>query len=134
MIKHVVVGVLIAIGYFFWTGREVTHGPGEIAPDPPKVNRLTWEKPFSHKSYKIIPKRTIQGEVRILEKKRYFFDDKNDLVPFDIFIGWSKLSDERNLTGMNITISDRDASIAFSVPPLPVNDGPCSIRYIYWLE
>lgn len=121
MIKNLIVGALILATYFFWTNRDIAHGPGEIAPNRPNISHLTWQKPFTYSNYILTPKRSISGEVRVLEKKKYFFDEINDLVPYDFFVGWSKMSDERNLDHMYITLSEREAFLEFSNHPLPIN-------------
>jgi len=123
MLKHLFLGIVLVVGYLFWTQREVVHGPGEIVPDTPRLMRLSWQKPFEFKGHKINPQRIFEGDVRVLAKKRYwFFDSFKSISPFDIYGGWGKLSDERNLDQMHFAINERQPAIKYSDPDLTLPD------------
>ncbi|MEQ9310572.1 MAG: hypothetical protein RLN90_14040 [Balneolaceae bacterium] len=122
MLRFILLGIVAFSGFYIWTVFPINHGPGEITPDKPKVERLSWEKPFIFKGATIVPHRKISGEVRVLEKKRYFFDNKRMFSPVDVLIGWKALSDERNLDHIRFSLNDRFFDYEFTRPPLPVNE------------
>lgn len=122
MLRFILLGVIAFSGFYIWTIFPINHGPGEVSKDKPKLERLTWEKPFEFKNATIIPLRKISGEVRVLEKKRYFFDSKKEFSPADILIGWKALSDERNLDHIRFSLNKRLFDYEFTKPPLPLNE------------
>ncbi len=122
MLRFILLGIVAFSGFYIWSVFPVNHGPGELSQSKPKLERLTWEKPFQFKDATIVPLRKISGEVRILEKKRYFLDNKREYSPLDVLVGWKALSDERNLDHIHFSLGDRYFEYKFTRPPLPVNE------------
>jgi hypothetical protein len=87
--------------------RPIVHGPGIIAPRIPKQVNLPQTMPFRYKDYVITPLATFDIEARVLGIKRYRFDRESDLVPYDVVLGWGKMSDEAVLNEITITQSNR---------------------------
>jgi len=115
MLKHILLGIVIIVGYLFWTEREVVHGPGEVVPEIPEATNISWQKPFTFKGFNIEPKKIFEGNVRVLAKRKYFFlDDLKSVSPIDIYAGWGKLSDERNLKKLHFSIWEREPNIKYS--------------------
>lgn len=115
MLKHILLGIVIVVGYLFWTEREIVHGPGEIAPETPDITNPSWQKPFIFKGFNIEPKKVFEGNVRVLAKRKYLFlDELKSVSPIDIYAGWGKLSDERNLKKLHFSIWERQPNIKYS--------------------
>ena len=121
MLRFILLSIVAFSGFYLWSVFPINHGPGEIAPNKPKIERIGWEKSFYYKSAEIIPKRKISGEVRILERKRYFFDGKSQHSPIDVLVGWNEMSDERNIEHLRFKLEDRYFDLGYSKPPLPLN-------------
>lgn len=122
MFKYILTIALGALVYFTYTNLPVTHGPGVLADNKPTIKLLRWQKPFSVKEAKATPKKEIEGEVRILRKKTYYFDDKKEYSPVDLLVGWKDLSDETVLDKFHTDITDRKYEFDIAVPPMPVSD------------
>lgn len=121
MVKYLVFCVFVAAGYIVYTNFPVNHGPGITAKNEPEIKRLTWQEPFSFKGATLTPKKTIEAEVRIIKRKRYFFDSFSRYSPVDAVVGWNQLSDERNLDYIFFTIDDRNHDVDLTRPPLEVS-------------
>lgn len=121
MLRFILICIVAFAGYYVWAFFPVNHGPGITAPDAPTTSRITWEKPFPFKDYTIVPIKKVEGTVRVLKHKRYFFDSKSDYSPADVLVGWGDLSDERNLDHLHFTANNRVSDIEYSRPPLPIN-------------
>lgn len=122
MLKIILLCIVMFTGYYAWSIFPIQHGPGVIAPDKPRVSRITLEKPFPFNNSTVVPIRKITAQVRVLEKKRYYFDNKSEYSPVDVLIGWNELSDERNLDYIHFSLDERYFKINYSKPPLPLND------------
>lgn len=122
MLRFILLGIVAFSGFYIYTIFPIHHGPGEVTPNRPKIERVTWEKPFSFKNSTVIPLRKISGEVRVLERERYFLDNKVSYSPVDVLVGWKALSDERNLDHIHFSLDNRLFEYEFSKPPLPVNE------------
>lgn len=122
MLKIILLCVVMFTGYYAWSIFPIQHGPGVIAPNKPRVSKLTFDKPFLFNSSTVVPIRKISGQVRVLEKKRYFFDNRSQYSPIDVLIGWNELSDERNLDFLHFSLHDRYFKMNYSSPPLPINN------------
>lgn len=122
MFKYILTIALGALVYFTYTNLPVKHGPGVLADSKPSIKLLRWQKPFSVKNAKAHPKKEIEGEVRILRKKTYYFDDLKEYAPIDILVGWKELSDETILNEFHTEITNREYEFDITVPPMPVTD------------
>ncbi|MEX0720883.1 MAG: hypothetical protein WD059_09460 [Balneolaceae bacterium] len=120
MIKYLAVFILLASGYLIYTNFPESHGPGITAKEQPKLNRLTWQKPFTFKGATLTPTKLINAEVRIIKRKRYYFDDFSKYSPVDALIGWNELSDERNLDHIYFSLGNRKFELDLTRPPLEV--------------
>jgi hypothetical protein len=106
-------------GYYAWTIYPISHGPGVLTPDQPTLSYTAWEKPFNLKGNTLEPVKGYSAEVRILKHKRYFFDERKDLSPVDVVVGWNEMSDERNLRFVQFSISNRSFDLNYTKPPIP---------------
>jgi hypothetical protein len=102
-----VMALTILLLYRWYAYRPIVHGPGMIAPTIPKQINLGQTLSFRYKDYVITPLATIDIEARVLSIKKYRFDREADLAPYDIALGWEKMSDEAVLNELRITQSDR---------------------------
>ncbi len=106
--KRIFVGALVAfVLFFWWTHRPVTHGPGAVAPHPPRQAQIQDVQGFSHKEYRITPLAQFEGEARVLGRKRYRSGRETELSPVDFALGWGAMSDERVLEELSISQSGR---------------------------
>lgn len=119
MLKYILVCILAMSGYYAWTIYPINHGPGVITPDEPSITYSAWDKPFNYKGNTIEPLKNYQATTRVLKNRRYFLDDKHDLAPIDILVGWDEMSDERNLKFIQFSLSDRNFELNFTKPPIP---------------
>ncbi|MEX0844572.1 MAG: hypothetical protein WD022_04795 [Balneolaceae bacterium] len=121
MVKYLIFCVFVAAGYIVYTTFPVNHGPGITAKEEPSIKRLTWQEPFSFKGATLTPKKLIEGEVRIIKRKRYFFDRFSKYSPVDAVVGWNQLSDQRNLDYIYFTLSNRGFELDLTRPPLELS-------------
>lgn len=122
MLKHLIVSILIiAGGYYYWTTRPISHGPGEMAPNEPKQEEAFGIKDIQYKNTVISPLAKFNMQARVLAKKSYYTDDYADTIPFDIVFGWGPMSDEKNLNQILIKQSDRNYYWETTEFPIPQN-------------
>lgn len=121
MVKYIALITVVAASFMAWTNFPVHHGPGIKAPDAPSINKILFPKTSEYRSGQIKPTHTISATVRILDKTRFYFDDKKDLSPVDVLVGWKEMSDNKNLDFMLTEADNRTYSIQYSEPPMAVN-------------
>jgi hypothetical protein len=93
--------------YGWWSERPVNHGPGVVAPNPPRQENLNDGKPFYHKGYMITPLAEFELEARVLSRENYYLDSSAILSPVDLALGWGPMSDESVLAEIEISQSGR---------------------------
>lgn len=121
MVKYLVFCVFVAASYIVYSTFPVDRGPGVMVKNAPEIERLTWQEPFTYKGATITPKKVIEGEVLVIKRKRYFFDNITKFAPTDAMVGWNQLSDERNLDYIFYSLKDRSFKLDLTRPPLPLN-------------
>ncbi len=109
--------IIIGAGYYYWTTRPISHGPGVVAPDAPVQRDIPKVPDISHKNFTLDPKAEIQLEARILSIKRYR-DIYTDLTKTDVVFGWGSMSDEKNLKSLFVGQEDRSLSLKIADPPI----------------
>ena len=111
MKKLIKIGFILYLTYslfqLFNNDREISHGPGVIAPKIPIQKDLKKKIPFEHKDYQINPLAFFKLEARVLHKKRYRFGREAELSPLDLALGWGPMSDEKILDEFRIRQSNR---------------------------
>ena len=120
MKKLLIITILIAASWQLMTIEyEVVLGPGIQAPEPPV--QTTPFSPQEHKSgeYTITPLAEFHIRAKVLAKKKYYFGREADLSPFDLVLGWGKMSDEEVLKQINISQSNR--FYLWSVDQFPIS-------------
>jgi hypothetical protein len=110
-VKSYIIAILFVIficysAYSWWNSRAVSHGPGQVAPDPPAQSE-TQAAPFTFDEYRITPLADFYVNARVLSTERYFWGEEAKLVPVDLALGWGPMSDERVLEKINIRQSNR---------------------------
>ena len=90
-----------------FSGRPLTHGPGEVAPSDPEQVSLTSTPELVRESWVLTPRASYTLEARVLARERYRFDGIADLSPLDLALGWGPMSDETVLQDIEISQSGR---------------------------
>ncbi len=120
MLKYILLCILAMSGYYAWSVFPINHGPGITNPDRPQLNYTAFDKPFSYKGNTLDPLKRYTANVRVLQKKRYLFDERSSLSPADILVGWNEMSDERNVEFIHFSMNGRSSDISYTKPPIPV--------------
>ena len=90
----------------WWSNQPIVHGPGPVAPDLP-VQEETDKNMFRFKEYSIYPLAGYHIRARVLSKKKYSFGREAELSPFDLALGWGRMSDEDVLEKIKVRQSRR---------------------------
>lgn len=131
MLKHIFLILVLAVSYYLWDQRPIKHGVGVTAPEAPKVERGFQLAEHNVKHYTLEPKFRLKTTSRVLANKRYWFDEKSELAPVDLVLGWDDLSDERILNQVKTPISGRDFKIDVIRPPLTFNEIRSKLLYMH---
>jgi hypothetical protein len=105
--KALVIAVLLVAGFVLTHEREVTYGPGVVAPDTPVQVELKNQGTFAVDEYRILPLAQFDLTARILSRKKYGWGREADLSPVDFALGWGRMSDEAVLDRIKISQSGR---------------------------
>lgn len=118
MMRHILFVILLIGGmFYYWDTREVVHGPGVVAPDPPVQESLS-EDEIRYKNFTLKPKARIAFRGRVLSIKKYYFDTFADLTKTDVVFSWKAMSDERNLKTLMVRQEDRSFYWEMTKPPI----------------
>ncbi len=108
MWKQLSIVVLILFGAFHWWGhRSIAQAPGVLAPEAPVQAPARGLEPFVHGGTTITPLAHFDIKARVLQAKRYRFDDEAILAPYDLALGWGRMSDSSVLDRIDISQSNR---------------------------
>lgn len=118
MVKYIALFVMLAAGYILYYNYPQSHGPGITARDEPKIERVAWKEPISFKGANLVPVKRITGEVRVIKKKHYYFDELAKYSPLDALVGWKDMSDERNLDYLYYSLHNRNYKLDYTKPPV----------------
>ena len=93
--------------FVFVTTDQVTHGPGILAPDVPKQQKIETPVSFVFEGYTITPLARYELKARVLARENYFLGRESDLSPTDLVLGWDEMSDEETLETIRISQTNR---------------------------
>ena len=107
MYKFLIITSVLIVSLVLTHEREVTHGPGVLAPDIPVQIDLERAASFPFKDVRVVPQAEFSLQARILGTERYRTGRESDLSPIDLALGWGPMSDETNLEHIDIWQSGR---------------------------
>jgi hypothetical protein len=82
---------------------EVEQPPGVMAKDPPKQSPLTQSEVWERDEYFINAIAQFELKAKVLGKERYRFDRESDIAPYDLALGWGRMSDQAIIDRIDIS-------------------------------
>lgn len=127
--QAVIRGGALAVGVaaVFWfsaSHRPLHHAPGIlVGRDPEQISFADPPPPIERHGWTLHPLARYSIVGRVLGKQRYAGDAIAALAPYDLALGWGRMSDEAVLERLDISQSDRYYRWQYwGQPPLPVPD------------
>ncbi|MCB1163841.1 MAG: hypothetical protein R3C71_06200 [Candidatus Krumholzibacteriia bacterium] len=105
--RSAAVVLVAAWGLFWWTHREIDRAPGVLVPEEPMQVAVKGLHPFNHAGARITPLANFDLRARVLGVKRYHFDPEASLAPYDLALGWGRMSDSAVLADIDISQGGR---------------------------
>ncbi|WP_158551447.1 hypothetical protein [Rhodohalobacter sp. SW132] len=115
--KHIFLIIVLICCYFLWEQRPVRYGGGIIVESKPMVTHIAFPNSIETDNYIITPRYQIEGKVRVIANKRYWFDDMRHVSSVDLLLAWDRMSDEDLLRRMLVKIDDRSYHVQMTKPP-----------------
>lgn len=108
LIFLVILGVAGYAGYVYYhIIVPVESGSGILVRSSPKQQSILLGKVWRRNGFSIRPVARYSIEGRVLAKGMYFFDKMARVAPYDLVLGWGRLSDGNNLEKITVTASRR---------------------------
>lgn len=97
---------------------EIKQTPGVLAKDPPKQTPLIQSQVWERDEYFINAIAQFELKAKVLGKEHYIFDRVSDLAPYDLALGWGRMSDQEIVD--KIDISQRKRWFFWNVDLYPI--------------
>jgi hypothetical protein len=107
MKNWILFGVIAFVLYQFIAPNRVELGPGVMAPETPEQFDATSNESFQLNDYTVTPLANFEITAKVLAKKRYRTGREADLSPYDLALGWGRMSDESVIENIKISQSGR---------------------------
>ena len=121
-LKNLAVWSLLAAGiWWLWPAGAIRHEPGVRLDREPQQQAIEPQTVANFKKYTITAVAAYAIEARVLHTKRYWVDG-NDLVPYDVAVGWGAMSDQAVLDRLSISQCNRFFFYEWQNPP-PIEVG-----------
>ena len=108
--------------YHYFQNREVSYGPGILAPHEPDQENIKASQHFTFEDYKITPLAQFRLKARVLSREDYSLGRESDLSPMDLALGWGRMSDESVFREISISQSGRWYRLRWKQPPIPLRE------------
>lgn len=120
-LRITLVAVLALIAYLWWSDRPVEQATGVLAPEEPVQVSLPDEEFIRHDDFVLAKVARFDVTARVLGKERYWLGREADLVPYDLALGWGRMSDSNVLE--RVSISQHGRYYFWSVREYPIPRG-----------
>ena len=113
----------LAWSVFSWSqNRPLRHPPGVLVAAEPVQKDCAATSIGSIKGYAVTAVASYEIKARVLHTKHYWVDH-NDLVPYDVAMGWGRMSDQAVLDSLAVSQSNRFFFYQWaSEPPIPEDE------------
>lgn len=97
--------------------------PGVLAAEPPRQRMLAEAPSIAVDDFKLQPLAEFEFDARVLMVSRYRFDEEAALAPYDLGIGWGRMSDTVVIEQLALTQSARFLTWRWrDAPPIPADE------------
>ena len=111
--------------YGLWPRTELRHPPGVLVAADPEQHLIPERSLPAQHGWTLTGVATYTIHARVLHTRRYW-DDGSALVPYDVALGWGKMSDQAVLDGLKISQSTRFMFYEWTnTPPIPGKEIGC---------
>jgi hypothetical protein len=103
----------------FWPWRPLVHPPGVLVAEEPIQMNCAPRSLGQYKGYGLVAVASYILRARVLHTKRYWVEG-NDIVPYDLALGWGRMSDQAVLDHLSISQANRFFFYEWrDEPPIP---------------
>ena len=125
--------IILALLLFFACG-EIKQPPGVFAPEIPKQTKITDSKTWDKDDYHFTALAKFDLKAKVLGKERYRFDRESDIAPYDLALGWGRMSDQVVVDRIDINQRTRWyfwKTDAFPIPRKEIETSSANMHIIY---
>jgi hypothetical protein len=109
------------------SGRPIKHPPGVLVASPPSQKALPAKDLGEVEGWHLTAVAEYHLRGRVLGTKRYHSPPNSDLVPFDVAVGWNRMSDQAVLDQFSLTMGNRFFFYEWAdAPAIPPDEIKCS--------
>lgn len=103
--------------------RPLRRVPGILVASEPQQSSLTNAPPIRVDEFTLTPLANFSAEARVLLVSRYRFDEEAALAPYDLGIGWERMSDTAVIDQLSLSQSVRFLTWTWrDAPPIPADE------------
>jgi len=95
--------LILLVILFLQACGEIKQPPGILAPDIPKQTKMKQVKTWDKDNYHFTALAKFDLKAKVLGKEHYRFDQEADLAPYDLALGWGRMSDQAVVDKIEIT-------------------------------
>ncbi len=127
MLKRLAIAGLIVLGvhqaWDLYAHRPLARPPGVLVAVEPQQREPTQSAPIVRDGFTLQPLADFAFEARVLLVSRYRFDAESALAPYDLGIGWGRMSDTAVIEKLALAQSARFLTWRWrDAPPIPVDE------------
>ena len=120
--KLLVFALLVGVAWWLWPAGELRHAPGVRIVREPEQQAIAPRVLGEVKRYTVTAVASYGLEARVLHTKRYWAR-ADDLVPYDVAVGWGAMSDQAVLDQLAISQGNRFFFYQWQIrPPIPPSE------------
>jgi hypothetical protein len=97
----------IAAAWMWWSSQPLRHQPGVLTQDLPVQSDVPPRALPEQAGFKLTAVAHYSIRARVLDTKQYFGSPQAKLVPYDVALGWNRMSDQAVLDQLSISMGNR---------------------------
>jgi hypothetical protein len=106
-----------------WSARPLARTPGVLVSSPPLQTMLASAPVIQFDEFVLTPLAQFELDARVLMLARYRWDEEAALAPFDLGLGWGRMSDSAVLARLELSQSARFLLWRWrDAPPIPEDE------------
>ena len=125
--RRVVIAAILLLGidqaWDLYAHRPLARPPGVLVTNEPQQREPIDAKPIVRDDFTLQPLADFAFEARVLLVSRYRFDAESALAPYDLGIGWGRMSDTAIIEQLGLAQSARFLTWRWrDAPPIPADE------------